>query len=137
MSGICRGNFPSEFSILIKFAYNQNEQISFNFLNITNQLSVSFEDCGDEETLTIMFPSCLSTIKITLDLNEFSENVYHKIGIQVQGTELTASFDCQEVKTVVMSSDCSVLCDKSVNVHILQPLHNAQCHTSSEKVIKY
>ncbi len=128
--GVCRGNFPEDYSILIKFSY-EGEKISFNFLNITNQLSISLDNCErDKPHLVIKFMSCSKTFDSILPSMESGQ--FYKIGIQVHGGMLSVSFNCTKLGDVVSIGTCPVLCDAGVDVHMMQP--NASSSCDSEKV---
>ncbi len=131
--GANKGNLPSDYSILIKFSYIPTDEININFLNITNQLSVSFSSCGGKETMTIQFPSCSSNS--TFDLNFDKSETYHKISIQVKPNNLIVRSDCIEVLNMFMEN-CPVLCD-SMDIHVAQPGLSdpeSKCRTKNEKV---
>ncbi len=130
--GVCRGNFPSDYSILIKFSYKK-EKISFNFLNITDQLTVTLDNCDQNQPqLVVNFPSCLTSLTNSLNIES---GEYHKIGIQVRNGTLSVYFDCIKlVNDVAINDNCRVQCDKEVDVHMMQPDVSSSCNSAAEKV---
>ena len=130
---ICRRpEFPPDFSILIKFAMSDSDPAIFNFLNVTNQLAITLDRCnGADDSLVISFPGCQqNTLKFPLKV---VSNKFHKIGIRFTQSNVAVYFDCEFVASIAKTK-CSLLCDESVDVHILQPQASTSCRFNPEEV---
>ena len=134
---ICRGDFPSDYSILVQFAVD-NSQVQFNFLNITNNFALSLDMCTEEIVVSFMAPGCLRTMKVPVPENTvFNKLTYHKLGVKVTNESVQVEFDCftLDKKEMDMSS-CPVHCSscEDIDVHILQPLPSKCARADYEKV---
>lgn len=133
--GICRGDFPTDYSILVQFAIDDS-QVRFNFINITNNFALTLDLCSKQISVFFMAPGCQSKIHFPLPRNaKFGKDHYHKIGLKVTDDSIKVEFDCEPVGTMAKAS-CPVLCGEEVDVHILQPLPTG-CRADYDEVRKF
>lgn len=131
---ICRRpEFPPDFSILIKFALSNSDSAVFNFLNITNQLAVTLDRCtGGSDNLVVSFPGCQkNTLKFPLKI---TADKFHKVGIRFTEDNVAVYFDCQFVASMTKTK-CPLVCDETVDVHIVQPQVSTSCRFDPKQVI--
>ena len=135
-SDICRGNYPEDYSILIKFLPD-NAKYSLNLLNISNErsgLAITLDLCYN--TINVTFGSDCGSKGIAFPLPsnfDVRRGNWHRIGASFSSDLLYVFVDCSSVNVFNISSGCRVRpCDEDANVHILQPTHSSHCGSEGE-----
>lgn len=147
MSGsqVCRGNYPNDYSILIKFL-PPTARYSATLLNISddrNGLAVTLDLCT--RTVNITFGSDCPVREVPIPLGadfDTRQQEWHRIGISFTDSSITVFGDCQGEFPSRPSllyhmeldlTSCRVRpCDDDVNVHILQPTNSPYCSSEEE-----
>ena len=142
---LCRGNYPEDFSILIKYRAS-HDGFSMNFLNISNErhgLAITLDMCSDR--LNISFGSACPLSEISFNLPAiYTSGDWHRLGISFSVDAIHLYGDCTgaagELSLLLDYfpldlSECQVRpCDDGTNIHILQPTHSDQCGNSDVEV---
>ena len=124
---ICRGpHFASNFSILFKF--KTEESLRFTLLNISDDSSVKFSVVIDmiQNSITLTFSDC-NIMEVTLPLgstNRLQTGQWHRIGVAVDLSFLVVYVDCQQAYTYPINSGCTVVCDETVEIGVLEGANN-------------
>ena len=123
---ICRNHFYSSFSILVKFrALNT---IRFTLLNISDgdgdEFSIVIDMIGN--SVTVVFSDC-EILQLDLPLpvnNGFHERQWHRIGVAIDPRFIALYKDCKNVYTYPYQSSCTVVCDESIELGVLEAKTN-------------
>ena len=123
---ICRDHFYSRFSILVKF--RAEERMRFTLLNISDESGDKFSVVIDmiENSVTVAFSDC-EILQLELPLQESNRiNVgqWHRIGVAVDPDFIALYKDCENVYTYPYRSNCTVVCDESIELGVLEGKHN-------------
>ena len=145
-SDICRGNYPNDYSILIKFLPDLS-RYSVTLLNISNDrngLAITLDLCSKAINVTFGSDCPLGSLSFPLPRDFDRSRKWRRIGISFSDTAIGVYGDCQGdfddnlppklLQYVPIDlSECRVRpCDDDVNVHILQPTDSAHCHSDGE-----
>lgn len=128
----CRGNYPSNYSIIIKFR-PVDGRYAFTFLNISTpegvQLAITLDMC--QSRLNITFNQGCLYSPISLAYRPFSNlGEWHKLALSVGSGHIAFFVDCELVQLLPLDmSDCQVLCNDEATVSILQPSEADHCPT--------
>jgi hypothetical protein len=120
---ICQGrHFASNFSILFKF--KAEERLRFTLLNISDESGDKFSVVIDmiQNSVTLAFSDC-RTLQVIIplgDTNPLQTGVWHRLAIAVDLSFIVVYLDCNQVHTHVFVSDCTVVCDETVEIGMLE-----------------
>lgn len=134
----CRGNYPSNYSIIIKFR-PVDGRYAFTFLNISTsegvQLAITLDMC--QSRLNITFNQGCLYSPISLAFRPFSNlGEWHKLALSVGSGHIAFFVDCELVQLLPLDmSDCQVLCNDEATVSILQPSEANHCPTRPVSVL--
>ena len=120
---ICQSHFASSFSILLKFrAYDNFRFTVLNISDIDGETLFSIEINMRSNNITLTFgDECIySQVDIPVPNNRFSVGVWHRIGVAVDPGFIALYKDCEQVTTVRNASRCTVRCDETVEVGVLE-----------------
>lgn len=134
---ICRGDFPPEFSALVKFSL-RDVRSAFTFLNVSTpngtQFALTLDACSN--TLNVTLPSSCPIYRIQLPYSRdrIRAGRWHKLAISITPTTLELYVDCeleqfvnlQELYGVDLST-CTIQCDDDTTVGVLQPAETDTC----------
>lgn len=136
---ICYGHYASSFSVLVKF--RAHNRFRFTILNIASTtdgetlFSIEVNMYYNNLTLTFGDNCTYSQVDIPLPDNRFSVGEWHRIGVAVDPEFISLYKDCVEVTTVRGAAGCTVRCDESVDIGVLESetnvctLHHSQSCT--------
>lgn len=128
----CRGNFPSNYSIIMKFRPVEG-RYAFTFLNISTpesvQLSITLDMCQSRLNLTFN-QGCLYS-PISLAYRPFANlGEWHKLALSIGSGHIAFFVDCELVQLLPLNTEnCQVLCNDEATVSILQPSEADHCPT--------
>ena len=148
-SSICRGNYPSDYSILVKFL-PPAARYSVTLLNISddrNGLAITLDQCS--QTVNITFGSDCPVREVPIPLSstyDTRNSEWHRIGVSFSESSISVFGDCRgdydpdrpPVPELLYHlpldlTNCRVRpCDEDVNVHILQPTNHPSCTSDGE-----
>ena len=149
MSGsqVCRGNYPHDYSILIKFL-PPPERFSVTLLNISddrNGLAITLDLCSNAVNLTFGSDCPLGVLSFPLaDDFDTKSKKWHRIGFSFSEASISVFGDCKGdfndgrppdlLHHVPLDlSECRVHpCDDDVNIHIMQPTRSPHCSSDEE-----
>ena len=120
---ICRGNhFASNFSILFKF--KAEERLRFTLLNISDgsgyEFSVVIDMIQNSVPLAVRDGTTLQVIIPLGDNNPIETGVWHRLAIAVDQSFIVVYLDCNQVHTHLFVSGCTVVCDETVEIGMLE-----------------
>lgn len=129
----CRGNYPSNYSIVTKFR-PVSERYAFTFLNISTpegvQLAITLDLCYS--MLNITFGSGCPYTPIALPFRPFDLTLeqWHRMSLTVGSSHVALYVDCELIHLLPLDMEtCQVLCNDEATVSILQPAAASHCPT--------
>lgn len=129
----CRGNFPNNYSIIMKFRAVDDGGYAFTFLNISTpesvQLSITLDMC--QSRLNVTFNQGCLYSPISLAYRPFANlGEWHKLALSVGSGHIAFFVDCELVQLLPLNTEnCQVLCNEEATVSILQPSEADHCPT--------
>ena len=121
---LCRGHFASSFSIIFKF--RAEELHRFTLLNISNETDgeEKFSVVVDMNSnrIILAFSDCrISSLELPLGKNvTLQTGRWHRLGIAVDPSYISVYGDCVNVQKYTINSGCTVPCDESIEVGVLE-----------------
>lgn len=148
-SKLCRGNYPEDYSILVKFQTGSSAKTVtlLNISNPTNGLALTLDyPCGDKLSsfLHIKFGTdCPRRGVMSFQLRDFIDRSlkrqgWHRIGISFSSDGIGVYIDCIPLTYLnfnVSESECRVRpCDEGTTIHLLQSVESAECESDEVRV---
>ena len=144
MTENCRGNYPEDYSILVKFqpASKPHTVTLLNISNPTSGLAITLDfPCDDLHSsfLYIKFGAdCPHRRSLSFQLDDFIDRSlaylgWHRIGISFSSDAIAVYVDCTLLSYFnfnVSESECRVRpCDEGTIVHLLQSVESTKCES--------
>lgn len=141
-SSLCQGNYPEDFSIIIKYQVEQ-PSTSVTFLNISNEqhgLAITLDLCYDRLNITFGSKCNQSSFSFAISRDKEWHSKWHRFGISISSDSLAVFGDCGEFENELVGyidgldlSECRVKpCEEDTTIHIVQPTHTDHCGSDEE-----
>lgn len=119
---ICRDHFASNFSILFKF--KAEDLYRFTVVNMTNKEGgVVFSLAIDmvANVVTVKFDNCsIISLALPVGINRLQSETWHRISVAIDQSFIALYVDCSRVYTYPIQSGCTVICDETVEISVLE-----------------
>ena len=122
---ICQDHFASNFSILVKF--KADEKYRFTLLNITNENGDRFSIVINMNLSQVIlsFSGCqILQLNMPLGTDALQADTWHRIAVAVDLSFIAVYLDCSIAYMYPFVSGCTVPCDSSVEMGVLESPKN-------------